>query len=314
MRQLKITQQITSRETISLNKYLQDISPIPLISAAEESELAIKIKEGDMRAFNRLVEANLRFVVSVAKQYQSSGERLDDLISSGNEGLMEAAKRFDHSRGFKFISYAVWWIRQSITKFLSENSKSIRIPLNKVLITNKVRTAQSKLEQSLNRNPTPEEILEHLQEEEVRKIEYEIFDQTSTGEPVKLKFDKFTTFDIQEILNINAPISSLDMKINEDSDTDLIDLLLTDTLEDVSISIKKKDFDSTLKRIFAQKLTDREKQILILSFGLFGNSPKSLEEIGEEFELTRERVRQIREKCIRKLKLRNSINLIKEYC
>lgn len=295
MRQLKITQQITTRETISLNKYLAEVGSIELLTPEEEITLPLKIKEGDIDALKKFVEANLRFVISVAKQYQGTGERLDDLISAGNEGLIVAAKKFDTSRGFKFISYAVWWIRQSIMQYLTENNKSIRLPANKIAIVNKIKRATSSLEQRLERAPTVEEIGQELIETETKK-----------GSSVDSE-------DIEYILAASAPISSLDIKLGEDSESTLIDMIVTDSLNDVNKTLRHQDLQNALQRIFSKRLSQREKEVLIMCFGLFGQQQKTLEEIGNKFELTRERVRQIREKGLRKLRFQTSSKEIKEY-
>lgn len=295
MRQLKITQQITTRETIALQKYLQEVSAIPLLSKEEEMELPKKIKEGDHQALQRFVNGNLRFVISVAKQYQGSGERLDDLINAGNEGLIVAAQRFDTTRGFKFISYGVWWIRQSIMQHLTENAKGIRLPANKLAFVNKIRNATSFLEQTLNRTPTPEEIGEELFKRDLKKGA------------------KLDSSDIEHLLLVNSPVSSLDMKMSEDSESTLGDLLSSEGLDDLNSSIKQQDLEIMLSRLIDKRLSLREKEVIIMSFGLFGESAKTLEEIGSRFDLTRERARQIREKAIRKLKHTNSTQRIKEY-
>lgn len=293
MRQLKISKQITSRESISVSKYLQEISSIPLLSQEEELTLPAKIQQGDQRALNRFVEGNLRFVISVAKQYQSSGEGLDDLINAGNEGLIKAAGRFDTTRGFKFISFAVWWIRQSITQYISENSKAIRLPLNKLSIINKVRTVTISLEQTLQRSPTPEEVYEE----------------------VMLRYEKLTLDpgDIEKILAANSPLSSLDMKLNDDSESTLADLLIVDSLGDVNKTLKTQDLQKTLDKVFNKRFTDREKDVITMFYGLKGHRPHGLEEIGEKFDLTRERVRQIKEKAIRKLKFNKTASELREY-
>ena len=293
MRQLKIAQQITSRETISVSKYLQEVSTIPLLTMDEELALPAKIKEGDARALKRFVEGNLRFVVSVAKQYQGSGEKLDDLISAGNEGLIEAAKRFDTTRGFKFISYAVWWIRQSIQKHISENSKQIRLPLNKISLVNKIKTVTSQLEQSLQRNPSVEEIREEIE----------------------LKFEKvkIEPGDIERIMASNTPLSSLDMTLGENSESTLADLLITETIGDVAQTLKQQDLKLTLQKVFNKKFSPREKDVISMFFGIFGEKQHTLDEIGDKFDLTRERVRQIKEKALKKLKFNSTAAELKEY-
>lgn len=311
MRQLKITQQITSRESISLTKYLQDISPIPLLSADEETALAIRVQNGDEIALKKLVEGNLRFVVSVAKQYIGSRERLDDLINAGNEGLIVAARRFDHSRGFKFISYGVWWIRQSIMQHLTENGRAIRLPSNKMALVNKIRSATSFLEQRLQRAPLPEEIVDELFKRDVDKNAEKVLKNGSTkGFKKEMQLE---TYDIEQMLRADSPVSSLDMTLGEDSEATLADLIISDAVGDVNALIKNQDLQVTVRRIIEKRLSPRERDVVILSFGLFDVPPKTLEEIGKKLELTRERVRQIKEKAIRKMKHHASSRLMKEY-
>lgn len=296
MRQLKITQQITTRESIALQKYLAEVSSIPLLTLQEEFELSGKIKEGDEKALKRFIEGNLRFVISVAKQYQGSGEKLDDLINAGNEGLMVAAKRFDNSRGFKFISYAVWWIRQSIMLYLTECSKGMRLPANKIAIVTKIRNVTSSLEQNLQRPPTLEEIQEGILALESTKVL------------------NISPLEIEQMIIASTPLTSLDMKLSEESDSSLSDVLVVeDSVESVNDVIHKQDLSSTLHRLLDKKLSHREKEVLIMNFGLFGTPQKTLEEIGVTFDLTRERVRQIREKSLRKLKWGTASQQIKEY-
>lgn len=311
MRQLKITQQITSRESIALTKYLQDISPIPLISADEEIALAIRIQNGDEIALKKLVESNLRFVVSVAKQYIGFRERLDDLINAGNEGLIVAARRFDHSKGFKFISYAVWWIRQSIMQHLTENGRAIRLPSNKMALVNKIRSATSYLEQELQRVPLSEEIVEELFKRSVKKNAEKVLKNGST-KGIKKEVELYPS-DIEHILRAEAPVSSLDMPLGEDSDGTLTDLIISDTVGDVNTIIQTHDLQIVIKRIIEKRLSPREKEVVILSFGLFNVPHRTLEEIGKKLDLTRERVRQIKEKAIRKLKHHSSSRMMKEY-
>jgi len=292
MRQLKITQQITSRESRSVDKYLAEISAIPLLTTEEEVELPKLIKEGDMVALHRFVSGNLRFVISVAKQYQNKGASLADLINAGNEGLITAAQRFDPTRGFKFISYAVWWVRQSIMLHLSENGKSIRLPSNKLGLINTIRTISSKLEQILQRSPTSEEISE----------EYFL-----------LKNKTLDVEEIENIVRISNPINSLDMKLGEDEGISLIDMIEGDIMMDVNVTLKKDDLQNTIKKIFEKKLTTKEQEVVSSYFGLFGKTPKTLDELGFEHDLTRERVRQIKEKAIRKMKHHSGSKELKEY-
>lgn len=303
MRQLKIAKQITQRESISLEKYLNEVSSIALLTPQEEVELAKLIKNNedpDGKALKKLTQANLRFVISVAKQYQNYNgkkQELSDLINAGNEGLITAAKRFDDTRGFKFISYAVWWIRQNILLFLAEHGRGIRIPLNKQGILNKINTASSKLEQKLERVPTSEEIAECINEESITK---------------KIKLN-ISSQEVEMLQAIGMNASSLDMKIGEDESGSLIDLIKADGMEDVQIMLTRRDLQSTLKRLFEARLSLKEQDVLTSFFGLFDETAKSLEEIGIKHELTRERVRQIKEKAVKKLKFSHSAKLIREY-
>ena len=291
MRQLKITKTITHRDSLSLNKYLGEVGSIPLLSQEEEQTLPLKIQEGDEVALKRFVEGNLRFVISVAKQYQGSGVHLDDLVNAGNEGLIIAAKRFDISRGFKFISYGVWWIRQSIMQYLTENSKSIRLPANKVGFLNKIKGATSMLEQKLYRTPTPDEIAIYLSE-----------NGTDTSSE-----------DVENMVSVGLPVSSLDLKFSEDNEGSLVDLIASNGLDEMFIEMNKSDINHVINKIFNKKLSPKEKQIIAMLFGLSGVPQKNLEEIGVYFDLTRERVRQIKEKAIKKLKNGHAKLELKEY-
>ncbi|MBS1651494.1 MAG: sigma-70 family RNA polymerase sigma factor [Bacteroidetes bacterium] len=286
MRQLKITKQITNRETASLDMYLADIGRVELISADEEVALAQKIKAGDQRALDKLVRANLRFVVSVSKQYQNQGLSLPDLINEGNLGLIKAAQRFDETRGFKFISYAVWWIRQSVLQALAEQSRIVRLPLNKIGALNKINRAYSKLEQSLEREPSLDEL----------------------GESMEM-----APYEIQDMLKNSARHTSMDAPIGSDDDGgSLYDLMENDD----SLKPDKDLMNQSLQREILRSLstlTDREADIVKLFFGLEGYHQHSLEEIGEKFELTRERVRQIKEKAVRRLKHGSRSRLLKTY-
>lgn len=297
MRQLKITQQITTRESVAVNKYLQDISPIPLLTPEEENSLATKMKDGDEKARKRFIEGNLRFVVSVAKQYQSSGEKLDDLISAGNVGIVTAAEKFDVSRGFKFISYAVWWIRQSILQYLAENGKMIRLPLNKITSLNKIKTAIASLEQRFHRTPTSDEIAEYINEDNKKKKKTE----TLTGQ------------DIEFTIASGGATTSYDMKVSDDTDSPISDTIEGKADIDINQIFHNRDLEYILKKIFKQKLTDREQKAIKYFFGILGEEQKSLEEIGEIMDLTRERVRQIKEDGLRKLKKPAVINALIEY-
>ncbi len=273
MRQLKITKQITNRETESLNKYLQDVSKLDMITADEEVELAQRIKKGDQVALDKMVKANLRFVVSVAKQYQNRGLRLTDLINEGNIGLVKAAKRFDETRGFKFISYAVWWIRQSILQAIAEKSKIIRLPLNKIGTINKINGAFAQLEQELQRKPTPREIADRI-DISVRQV--------------------------KSCLKHNQRSVSMDAPLSEDSKSDRYHLIKSEKSPNPEAPLMheslKTQLDQTLKA-----LPDKDATILKLHYGLNGQRAMSLTEIGDLFELSRERVRQIREKALKKL-------------
>ena len=287
MRQLKITKQITNRETASLDMYLQDIGRVELISAQEEVVLAIKIRNGDMRALDKLVKANLRFVVSVSKQYQNQGLSLPDLINEGNLGLIKAAQRFDETRGFKFISYAVWWIRQSILQALAEQSRIVRLPLNKIGAINKINKSFSKLEQDLEREPSYDELSEVI--DMLPKDIYETMRNSNRH------------------MSMDAPLSS----INEDGGN-MYDLMSNES----SLSPDKDLIGESLQlEIYRalNTLTEREADVVKLFFGLGGKHAHSLEEIGEKFDLTRERVRQIKEKAVRRLKQGSRSRLLKSY-
>jgi RNA polymerase primary sigma factor len=286
MRQLKITKSITNRESQSLEKYLQEIGKVELISPEEEVRLATLIKQGCQKSLDRLTKANLRFVVSVAKQYQNQGLSLPDLINEGNVGLIKAAQRFDETRGFKFISYGVWWIRQSILQALAEQSRIVRLPLNKVGLTNRIHKAFSLLEQQFEREPTAEELAEVLE------------------------------MDVEEVsatLGINGRHVSMDSPLSEGEENTLIDVLenanadKTDGLLVHNESLKT-EIDRSLKT-----LTDRQKEVICFFFGIGVDHPMSLEDIGTRFSLTRERVRQIKDKALTKLKASNRCKLLRTY-
>jgi RNA polymerase primary sigma factor len=287
MRQLKITKQVTNRETASLDKYLQEIGRVELISAEEEVELARKIRGGDKAALERLTKANLRFVVSVSKQYQNQGLSLPDLINEGNLGLIKAAERFDETRGFKFISYAVWWIRQSILQALAEQARIVRLPLNKIGTINKINRAFSELEQKYERPPSADELAEFLD---------------CSAEEVK-----------QSMAN-NGRHISMDAPLVEgdESSSSMYDVLLNDSLpgpeKELVVESLRKDIERSLST-----LTAREGDVVRLYYGLNGKHPLTLEEIGEHFDLTRERVRQIKEKAIRRLKHTSRSRMLKSY-
>ena len=286
MRQLKITKSITNRESQSLEKYLQEIGKVELISPDEEVQLAGRIKQGDQQALDKLTKANLRFVVSVAKQYQNQGLSLPDLINEGNLGLIKAAQRFDETRGFKFISYAVWWIRQSILQALAEQSRIVRLPLNKVGLTNRIQKAYSQLEQEFEREPSPEELADLLE----------------------LDADE-----ISATLGIGARHISMDTPLSEGEDNTLIDVLENPNAERAEENIEhkeslKQEIDRSLKT-----LTERQKEVICFFFGLGVDHPMSLEDIGARFNLTRERVRQIKDKAITKLKTNSRSKALRTY-
>lgn len=283
MRQLKITKSITNRESASLDKYLQEIGREELISVSEEVELAQRIKKGDQKALDKLIKANLRFVVSVAKQYQNQGLSLPDLINEGNLGLIRAAQKFDETRGFKFISYAVWWIRQSILQALAEQSRIVRLPLNQVGSLNKITKEMARFEQENERRPSTEELADRLD----------------------MSVDK-----ISDAIQVSGRPISVDAPFVEGEDNSLLDVLANDDSPMADADLNKeslsKEVDRALKRLY-----DREREILKMFFGI-GCQEMTLEEIGAKFDLTRERVRQIKEKAIRRLKEQKS-KLLKSY-
>lgn len=287
MRQLKITKQITNRETASLDKYLQEIGREEMISAEEEVALAQRIKQGDAVALNKMVRANLRFVVSVAKQYQNQGLTLPDLINEGNLGLIKAAKRFDETRGFKFISYAVWWIRQSILQALADQARIVRLPLNKIGTINKIRRAFSNLEQQFEREPTPGEISNSI---EVSEKEVE----------------KNMRRNIRHV-SMDAPLAGSD-----DENRSLYDVMGSKESKDPSENLIKESLAQEIQRSLSV-LSPREKDVLNCYFGLSGQHPLTLEEIGEQFDLTRERVRQIKERGLRRLKQTSRSKILRSY-
>jgi RNA polymerase primary sigma factor len=285
MRQLKITKSITNRETASLDKYLQDIGREELISAEEEVKLAQRIREGDQRALEKLCKANLRFVVSVAKQYQNQGLSLPDLINEGNLGLIKAAQKFDETRGFKFISYAVWWIRQSILQALAEQSRIVRLPLNQVGSLNKIKKVSSRLEQELERTPSAGEIAESLDLPENK---------------------------VDAVLKISTHYVSMDAPLIEDEDTKFIDVFINNDGPDTDESLILESLNSEIQRTLAT-LSDKERDVLNLYYGIGVNHSLTLDEIAAKFDLTRERVRQIKEKAIRRLKHTSRSRLLKAY-
>jgi len=287
MRQLKITKQVTNRETASLEKYLQEIGRVDLITAEEEVELARKIKEGDHDALEKLTKANLRFVVSVSKQYQNQGLSLPDLINEGNLGLIKAAQRFDETRGFKFISYAVWWIRQSILQALAEQSRIVRLPLNKIGNISKINKAFAKLEQQFERPPTIAELAEVLE--------------------MTLDDVKQTMRNSGRHLSMDAPL-----KEGEESSSDMYAVIENTAAPRPDSEVMDQSLKNEISRCL-HKLSERESDVLRLYFGLEGNQSLTLEEIGKRFDLTRERVRQIKEKGLKKLKRDTNAKGLKGY-
>ena len=285
MRQLKITKQVTNRETASLDKYLQEIGKVELISAEEEVELAQRIKQGDKIALEKLTKANLRFVVSVAKQYQNQGLSLPDLINEGNLGLIKAAQRFDETRGFKFISYAVWWIRQSILQALAEQSRIVRLPLNKIGSINKINKTYAKLEQEFEREPNAEEIAEVLE---------------------------ITEPEVKDSMKNAGRHISMDAPLVQDEDNTMYDVLKSEEAPTPETELLYESLRKEIDRAIST-LTQREQDVVRLYFGLNGSHPMTLEEIGEKFDLTRERVRQIKEKAIRRLKHTSRSKILKSY-
>ncbi len=286
MRQLKITKSITNRESQSLEKYLQEIGKVDLLTPEEEVELAKRIKLGDQAALEKLTKANLRFVVSVAKQYQNQGLSLSDLINEGNLGLIKAAQRFDETRGFKFISYAVWWIRQSILQALAEQSRIVRLPLNKVGSLNKINKAFSELEQSFEREPSADELAELLE---------------------------IPTEEVQTTLGVAARHVSMDAPFADGEDNSLLDVLENRTTGKTDQELEyKQSLRNEIERSLST-LTDRQREVIKFYFGIGIEHPMSLEDIGERFGLTRERVRQIKDKAINKLRSTSRSKLLKNY-
>jgi len=285
MRQLKISKQITNRESQSLDKYLQEIGKVDLLTPDQEVELAKRIKEGDQIALEKLTKANLRFVVSVAKQYQNQGLSLGDLINEGNLGLIKAAQRFDETRGFKFISYAVWWIRQSILQALAEQSRIVRLPLNRVGSLNKISKTFSELEQKYEREPSPEELAEVLD---------------------------VTTAEVVDTMKISGRHVSMDAPFVQGEENSLLDVLENDSEETPDSGLMNDSLRREVQRALST-LTQREADVITLYFGLNGEHSLTLEEVGEKFNLTRERVRQIKEKAIRRLRHTSRSKALKPY-
>ncbi len=284
MRQLKITKSITNRESASLDKYLQEIGKEDLISVEEEVELAQRIRKGDQEALDKLTKANLRFVVSVAKQYQNQGLSLPDLINEGNLGLIKAAEKFDETRGFKFISYAVWWIRQSILQALAEQSRIVRLPLNQVGSLNKINKAFARFEQEHERTPSPEELANELE---------------------------LTKEKVSDTLRVAGRHISVDAPFADGEDNSLLDVLVNTDSPNADRGLINESLATEVDRAL-ETLTERERDIIKYFFGI-GCSEMTLEEIGEKFDLTRERVRQIKEKAIRRLRHSSRSKLLKSY-
>lgn len=287
MRQLKITKQVTNRETASLDKYLLEISRVDLITAEEEVELSRRIKMGDQKALDRLTRANLRFVVSVAKQYQNQGLTLPDLINEGNVGLIKAAQRFDETRGFKFISYAVWWIRQSILQALAEQARIVRLPLNKIGSISKINRAYSQLEQRFERPPSADELAMELE---------------------------ITVSEVKQALSSSGRHVSMDapLKEGDESSSSMYDVLENDSLPSPEKELLQESLKNEINRSLST-LTPREADVLKLFYGLDGERQMSLDEIGLRFDLTRERVRQIKEKAVRRLRHTSRSKMLKAY-
>ena len=284
MRQLKISHSITNRDNSSFEKYLQDISKEQMISPDEEVELAQQIKAGNKNALDKLVKANLRFVVSVAKQYQNQGLGLQDLINEGNLGLIKAAKRFDETRGFKFISYAVWWIRQSISHAIADQSRIVRLPVNQLGAVNRIKKEIARLEQMYNRQPTIEEI----------------------AEVIDLPMNK-----IGEVIKISARHLSMDAPISNEDDTNFIDTFISDEVTHTDANLIQESLENEINRSM-EVLDEREKELICMFFGIGKSHEYTLDEIGEKFNITREGARQIKEKALKKLR-KSGIKRLKSY-
>ena len=285
MRQLKITKQVTNRDTPSLDKYLQEIGRVDLISPEEEVILARRIKSGETEALRKLVKANLRFVVSVAKQYQNQGMSLPDLINEGNLGLMKAAQRFDETRGFKFISYAVWWIRQAILQALAEQARIVRLPVNKIGSINRINRAFARLEQEYEREPSSQEIAEILE---------------------------MIPEEVKDALKTNGRTVSMDAPISSEEDNNMYDVLQSADTPSPDRNLINESLSYEIERALST-LSPRESKVLKLYFGLGMKHPYTLEEIGEELSLTRERVRQIKEKAIKRIQFTTRCRILKSY-
>ena len=285
MRQLKISKQFTNRENKSLDKYLNEISKVPMIDAQEEVQLAQRIREGDQAALEKLVNANLRFVVSVSKQYQNQGLTLGDLINEGNMGLIKAAKRFDETRGFKFISYAVWWIRQSILQALADQSRIVRLPLNKVGSLGRITQASARLEQELEREPTPQEIANSLD---------------------------IAITEVENALRSSGRHLSIDAPLAEGEDNTLLGVLDNNDEPNPDMPLLNESLQNEINRVIST-LSDKERDVLKYYFGLDGNPAHTLEDISDKVGLTRERVRQIKEKALRRLRKSSKSKILKTY-
>jgi RNA polymerase primary sigma factor len=285
MRQLKISKQFTNRENKSLDKYLNEISKVPMIDAQEEVQLAQRIREGDQAALEKLVNANLRFVVSVSKQYQNQGLTLGDLINEGNMGLIKAAKRFDETRGFKFISYAVWWIRQSILQALADQSRIVRLPLNKVGSLGIITQASARLEQELEREPTPQEIADSLD---------------------------IAITEVENALRSSGRHLSIDAPLAEGEDNTLLGVLDNNDEPNPDMPLLNESLQNEINRVIST-LSDKERDVLKYYFGLDGNPAHTLEDISDKVGLTRERVRQIKEKALRRLRKSSKSKILKTY-
>ncbi len=285
MRQLKISKSITNRDSASLDRYLADIGKESMISAEEEVELARKIKAGDEEALNKLTTTNLRFVVSVAKQYQNQGISLQDLINEGNVGLIKAAKRFDETRGFKFISYAVWWIRQSILQAIADQSRIVRLPLNQVGVINKIKKETARLEQTLKRLPTTEEIAEAID---------------------------MPVYKVSEIMKMNNHPQSIDSPISPNEETRFVDIFVHDNDEDTDNILIKESLSSEIHDLL-KTLPDKEQEVLKLFYGIDTSHEHTLDEIGDRMGLSRERVRQIKERALKRLRQNSKNKNLKSY-
>lgn len=285
MRQLKITKQVTNRDTPSLDKYLQEIGKVDLISPEEEVSLARLIKSGDKQALGKLVKSNLRFVVSVAKQYQNQGMSLPDLINEGNLGLIKAAQRFDETRGFKFISYAVWWIRQAILQALAEQARIVRLPVNKIGSINKINRAFARLEQEFEREPSAQELSEILE---------------------------MAPEEIKEVLKSNGRTVSMDAPISNEEDNNMYDVIQSDDNPSPDRHLMNESLTYEINRALST-LAPREAKVIMLYFGINMKHPLTLEEIGEELGLTRERVRQIKEKALKRIQYTTRCKILKTY-